>query len=600
MFRIRRIHDNAVAGNRAAIAAVQQILRDQFPMVDDEDIEELPAQLVDPMTFRLRTVLLVAEGDRSGVKGFALMRYAPDIDLCLLDYLSAESHGTGAGVGGALYQVVRQEAAALDCFGVFLECVPDDPAQSADPAIQRQNKARLRFYESFGAYPIIGTQCETLKRPGVAEPYFLVYDDLGSGRPLSRRLGRRVVRAVLERSYLGVCPPDYIDQIVQSFVDDPVRLRAPRYGPPRQPAPVTPVILADRKIVLIVNDQHDIHHVRERGYVESPVRIPSVLKAIEPTGLFRQVPPRRYGERHIRGVHASSYVDYFKRVCADMPAGKAIYPEVFPIRNHARPPLDLAARAGYYCIDNFTPLSSNAFLAARRAVDCALTGADHLIKGYRLAYALVRPPGHHAERRSFGGFCYFNNTAIAAQRLSQHGLVAILDVDYHAGNGQQEIFWRRNDVLTLSIHGGPRFAYPYFSGFDDERGEGPGKGFHRNYALPEEVDGPTYARTLERALRRIRTFAPDFLVVALGFDTAKDDPAGTWSLRARDFAANGRAIGALRLPTLAVQEGGYRTRTLGINARHFFTGLWEASIGEGAGGGLKKPGRRPSRGESRQ
>jgi hypothetical protein len=142
---------------------------------------------------------------------------------------------------------------------------------------------------------------------------------------------------------------------------------------------------------------------------------------------------------------------------------ESVYPYVFPIRNVARPPKDLAVRAGYYCIDTFTPLNHNAFPVAARAVDCAMTAAQRVLEGARVAYALVRPPGHHAERRSFGGFCYLNSAAVAANYLSGYGRVAMLDVDYHHGNGQQTIFYRRADVLTVSLHGHPSFAYPYFT-----------------------------------------------------------------------------------------------------------------------------------------
>ncbi|MCX5864588.1 MAG: acetylpolyamine amidohydrolase, partial [Deltaproteobacteria bacterium] len=151
-------------------------------------------------------------------------------------------------------------------------------------------------------------------------------------------------------------------------------------------------------------------------------------------------------------------------------------------------------------------------------------------------------------------------------------------IDYHHGNGTQDIFYRRNDVLTLSIHGHPSFAYPYFSGFSDEVGEETGRGFNRNYPLPEALDGTAYRLVLARALKRVRAFKPQFLVVALGFDPAEKDPTGTWSLTAADFEEIGRMLGSLRLPTLIVQEGGYRTRSLGTNARHFFLGLWVGQL----------------------
>ena len=327
------------------------------------------------------------------------------------------------------------------------------------------------------------------------------------------------------------------------------------------------------QIALIVNDRHIIHHVHERGYVESPVRVDAILKELDASGLFARMAPRPFADRFITAVHDADFVGYLRRACNDVPENKSLYPYVFPIRNKTRPPKEPSVLAGYYCIDTFTPLHRNAFPAARRAVDCSLTAAREILDGRRLAYALVRPPGHHAERRSFGGFCYFNNNAIVSQYLCAHGKVAILDIDYHHGNGQQDVFYRRAEVLTVSIHGHPRFAYPYFSGFEDEHGEGEGEGFNLNLPLPETVDGVRYRETLARAIRRIEQFAPQFLVVALGLDTAKGDPTGTWTLSPKDFAENGRLIGAMGLPTVVIQEGGYRHHTLGINARHFFTGL---------------------------
>jgi acetoin utilization deacetylase AcuC-like enzyme len=285
------------------------------------------------------------------------------------------------------------------------------------------------------------------------------------------------------------------------------------------------------------------------------------------------VPPRDAEERWLSAVHDRGYITYLKRVCEGLDDTKAIYPYVFPIRNRAHPPVELAVRAGYYCIDTFTPLSRNAFLAARRAVDCAVTAAQEIVGGRRCAYALVRPPGHHAEREFFGGFCYFNNAAIAAEYLSRRGSVAMLDIDYHHGNGQQQIFYRRDDVLTVSLHGHPSFAYPYFSGFAAERGAGRGAGFNINYPLPETIEVENYLLVLDRALARIRRFAPAFVVVCLGLDTAQGDPTGTWPLRAADFGAIGERIGALGCPLLALQEGGYDNRTIGANARSFFTGL---------------------------
>jgi acetoin utilization deacetylase AcuC-like enzyme len=152
----------------------------------------------------------------------------------------------------------------------------------------------------------------------------------------------------------------------------------------------------------------------------------------------------------------------------------------------------------------------------------------------------------------------------------------MLDVDYHHGNGQQEIFYERDDVLTISIHGHPSFAYPYFSGFRGEKGKGAGRGFNVNYPLPEIIKNEKYHQTVAEALNRIRRFKPAFIVIPLGLDTAREDPTGTWTLEAYDFESIGNAIGSLRKPTLVVQEGGYDTRVLGTNALRFFKGLWSA------------------------
>ncbi len=579
MIRIRRVYDDLLPIDKQAIAQVQDILRKQFPLLSEDKINKLPEKLRNPFKYRFRSILFVAEGIRRMVKGFALVQHAPDLRFCYLDFISAAMHRTGGGIGGALYERVREEAQALGAVGLFFECLPDDPSLCKDPGIQKQNAERLRFYERYGARPVINTAYETPVKPGGDCPPYLVYDNLsGTGR-LDRDLARQIVRAVLETNYANICPPGYIDMVVESFKDQPVRLREPKYGKGEFSAGVRPIPSIEKRIALVVSDMHAIHHVHERGYVESPVRISAILKEIEPTGLFERMKIHHFSDKHIKDVHDGRFVDYLKKVCANVEPGQSVYPYVFPIRNKTRPPQDLPIRAGYYCIDTFTPLNEKAYVAAKRAVDCALSGAAKILEGYRLAYALVRPPGHHAEKQAFGGFCYFNSTAIAAHFLSFLGKVAVLDIDYHHGNGTQEIFKNRADVLTVSIHGHPHFAYPYFSGFDDERGEGPGAGFSVNYPLQEHVTGEHYRQALARALRRIARYKARVLVVALGLDTAKGDPTGTWSLLPKDFRANGRMIGSLQLPILVVQEGGYRIRTLGTNARDFFRGLWEGMHG---------------------
>jgi len=575
MFRIRRIFDASLPIDRAEIEQVQQILRERFAGLDPRAIERLPQRLQQPERFNFRSLLFVADDLRGRVHGFAMVFHDPELKFLYLDFIATAKGNVGSGVGGALYERVREEGSVLAVVGVFFECLPDDPKACSDPTFARQNASRLRFYERYGARPIVGTAYELPLREGQMDMPHLVLDQLDRDKPLRRDPARKIVRAILEQSYAQMCPPGYVDEVVASFRDATVQLRPARYHKSAVPLRA-PAARRSPLVLLLMNTDHEIHHVKDRGYVEAPVRIRAIRRELESTGLFQETRARHFSLQHILAVHDRGYVEYFKRVCQELPEGSSVYPYVFPLRNQARPPRELAVRAGYYCIDTFTPLNQNALKAALGAVDCALTGAEALLYGDRLAYALVRPPGHHAERQAFGGFCYFNNAAIAAHHLSQNGRkIAILDIDYHHGNGQQSIFWKRADVLTVSIHGNPRFAYPYFSGFAKEVGAAEGEGYNLNLPLPETIDAERYRKTLDLALGRIQRYDPEFLVVSLGMDTAKGDPTGTWRLVAADFVENGHRIGVLQKPTLVVQEGGYRTRTLGVNVRSFFTGLVE-------------------------
>ena len=277
-------------------------------------------------------------------------------------------------------------------------------------------------------------------------------------------------------------------------------------------------------------------------------------------------------------LHDAGYVAFLRDTCAELAATRtpdrepALYPSVFPFRpgQHARIP---KARIGEFCFDTYTPLMAGTFDAALRMASAALTAADCVAAGEPTAYALGRPPGHHAERSRCGGYSYLNGTALAADRLSRLGPVAVLDVDVHHGNGTQHLFYDRSDVLTVSIHGDPAGLFPYFSGYTDESGTGRGLGFNRNLPLPPRTDDAGYQPALETALEVIGRHRPAFLVVALGFDAHVEDPIGGMALSTEYFGRMARAIRHVGVPTVLVQEGGYGLAVLGECASAFVRGF---------------------------
>jgi len=224
MFRIRRIYDDSLPINRQAISRVQEILKEQFSGLNKLDIDKLPEHLRNPQKYKFQSTLFVADDEHGHIRGFALLHYAADLNFAFLDYIAAALQKTGGGVGGALYEKVRETALHFGVIGLFFECLPDDPA-FCKPEFLKQNAARLRFYERYGARPICNTAYETPVNPEDSCAPYLVFDDLGQAKPLKRNHAREITRAILERKYARLCSPEYIKMVIESIQDDPVCLR---------------------------------------------------------------------------------------------------------------------------------------------------------------------------------------------------------------------------------------------------------------------------------------------------------------------------------------------------------------------------------------
>jgi acetoin utilization deacetylase AcuC-like enzyme len=338
-------------------------------------------------------------------------------------------------------------------------------------------------------------------------------------------------------------------------------------------------------MLTIYSDDHRLHHGAGEFYrgrlvpcFEMPARADQVLDRVRTLGTV--IAPDRFDRAMLTRVHTDDYVAFLETAWDEWSAlgetGDAL-PYNWPARGmrHDRVPDHIDGKLGFYAIDAAVPITAGTWTAVRSSADCALTGARHLAEGAASAFALCRPPGHHAGARAMGGFCYLNNAAIAAQYLRDHGAarVAVLDVDYHHGNGTQDIFYDRGDVFFASLHGDPRQEYPFFLGYADECGTGDGLGANRNFPLPWGTGGGDYLAALDAAIAATTAFGPDSLVVSLGVDTFAEDPISQFKLLREDFTAIGRRIAALGRPTLFVMEGGYAVGDIGGNVAAVLTGF---------------------------
>jgi acetoin utilization deacetylase AcuC-like enzyme len=316
---------------------------------------------------------------------------------------------------------------------------------------------------------------------------------------------------------------------------------------------------------------------------ERPSRAEYIIGRVREVGLGPVSDPDDFGMAPILAIHDEGFIDFLKVAWADWQAagykGEAM-PTVWPARRMSqRIPTDIEGRLGYYALACETTLSDGTWEAAYASAQVALTGAQRLNDGATSVFSLCRPPGHHAAIDMYGGYCFVNNAAVAAQHLLNTGAkrVAILDVDFHHGNGTQDIFDARDDVLFVSLHGDPMDAFPHFLGHADETGSGKGDGFTVNYPLPPNTNFATWRAALKKALAQIAEHAPDKLIISLGVDTFETDPISFFKLKSEDFTTYGADIASLNLPTLFVMEGGYDIAEIGVNTVNVLQGFESAS-----------------------
>jgi acetoin utilization deacetylase AcuC-like enzyme len=341
-------------------------------------------------------------------------------------------------------------------------------------------------------------------------------------------------------------------------------------------------------MITVHTDRHRLHHPSGElsggaliPPVESPARVEHILARVRETGLGAIVEPDATALEAAGRIHDPDYLSFLEQAWEAWQregfTGEAI-PGSWPARGMSgRRPERIEGRLGHYALAADTAIMSGTWAAARAAAEVALTAQSRIADGAAAAFALCRPPGHHAARDLYGGYCFLNNAAIAAQALLDRGAarITVLDIDFHHGNGTQSIFYDREEVQFVSLHGDPRHAFPFYLGYADEIGAGPGEGFNHNFPLPPGADYDLWSRALAEARNRVRAFAPDVLVISLGVDTFARDPISFFRLASEDYLRVGAAIADLKRPTLFVMEGGYAVEEIGINTVNVLRGFEE-------------------------
>lgn len=316
---------------------------------------------------------------------------------------------------------------------------------------------------------------------------------------------------------------------------------------------------------------------------ECPERWDYIVQALAANGFSEPEPPAELDMAIVSKVHGHNYLQFLENAwhlwTAEGFRGEAL-PSVIPARRmQQREPKHIDGKLGYFAMAIETAITPGTWKAAISSAAVAQTAANLLSATEASSFALCRPPGHHAGIDLYGGYCFLNNAAIAAQTLLDKGAkrIAVLDVDFHHGNGTQDIFYTRDDVLFLSLHGDPEHAFPHFLGYADEIGEGDGENYTVNYPLPPGTPYGVWGKALADAMSRIQAYSPDALVISLGVDTFEKDPISFFKLTSDDFTHYGASLSTLNLPTVFVMEGGYAVEEIGINTTNVLSGFLNGS-----------------------
>ncbi|MDH3221159.1 MAG: histone deacetylase family protein [Gammaproteobacteria bacterium] len=340
-------------------------------------------------------------------------------------------------------------------------------------------------------------------------------------------------------------------------------------------------------MLTVFSEKHVLRNSRTELYggelvppFECPARAEHILQRVKEVSLGDVIAPTDFEITAVNRIHDIEFIHFLETCWEEWVAvgysGEAIA-TCWPARGmqQQRVPNHIDGKLGYYALAAETAISNGTWEAARASVNVALTAQAALRDGASSAFALCRPPGHHAAADMFGGYCFINNAAVATQAFIDQGAsrVALLDVDFHHGNGSQAIFYDRDDVMFLSLHGDPRDAFPHFLGYADECGQGAGQGFNHNYPMGPGTSFDTWGAALRDACNKIKKYAPDALVISLGVDTFENDPISFFRLASDDFKRYGATIGALNLPTLFIMEGGYAIEEIGVNAVNVLEGF---------------------------